>query len=200
MAGLPNPWRMSTWTSPGRGTNRLIAQARSRSAAGFMGTHGPRDSDLRAGPHVCWRDPRFRVASRHCFLARPRHHLRPVVGFASPPNLNQFSGRGRSHHRLRRLVAERRSHPGPPQRLHTTIGRRHHRTGRAAPPAHGTVCERLSATHFARQYPIPIICALPGRAARGLEAVLRLDRRQSSRRSAGNAAAPKTGCILAAVG
>jgi cytochrome P450 len=131
--------------------HEIIRQARMRAPIA-LGPHGPEllTYDL---VHVVLRDPRFRVP-QGMFLA--------AQGITSGPlwdrvATNMICLDGDEHHRLRRLVSKAFT-PRATARLRTTINDvitqlvdRHAPEGR---------CEVV--TDIARQYPIPIICALIG--------------------------------------
>jgi cytochrome P450 len=131
--------------------HRLVAQARNRAPIA-MGTHGPEllTYDL---VRTVLRDPRFRVP-QGMFLASQGITSGPLWDRVAT---NLISLDGSEHHRLRRLVSKAFT-PRATARLRTTIVDvitelvdRHTKTGR---------CEVV--TDIARQYPIPIICALLG--------------------------------------
>ena len=131
--------------------HRLIAQARNRAPIA-MGTHGPELLTYELVRSVL-RDPRFRVP-QGMFLASQGITSGPLWERVAT---NLISLDGDEHHRLRRLVSKAFT-PRATARLHTTIVDvitelvdRHTPTGR---------CDMV--TDIARQYPIPIICALLG--------------------------------------
>jgi cytochrome P450 len=131
--------------------HRLIAEMRSRTPIA-MGTHGPEILSYELVRAVL-RDPRFRVP-QGMFLA--------AQGITSGPlwdrvATNLISLDGEAHHRLRRLVAKAFT-PRATARLRTTIVdvitelvEQHAAQGR---------CDVVG--DIARQYPIPINCALLG--------------------------------------
>lgn len=117
-----------------------------------MGTHGPELLTYELVRSVL-RDPRFRVP-QGMFLASQGITSGPLWERVAT---NLISLDGDEHHRLRRLVSKAFT-PRATARLHTTIVDvitelvdRHTPTGR---------CDMV--TDIARQYPIPIICALLG--------------------------------------
>jgi cytochrome P450 len=129
----------------------IISQARAKAPIA-IGPYGPEllTYDL---VHAALRDPRFRVP-QGMFLA--------AQGITSGPlwdrlAVNILSLDGEEHHRLRLLVSKAFT-PRATARLHTTIVEvitglvdRHSARGR---------CDVV--TDIARQYPIPVICALLG--------------------------------------
>jgi cytochrome P450 len=131
--------------------HEIISQAR-RQAPLAIGPHGPEVLTYEL-VHSVLRDPRFRVP-QGMFLA--------AQGITSGPlwervATNLISLDGAAHHRLRRLISKAFT-PRATARLRTTVVDvitelvdRHTGTGR---------CEVV--TDIARQYPIPIICALLG--------------------------------------
>jgi cytochrome P450 len=138
--------------------HRLIAQARARSPIA-MGTHGPEllTYDL---VRTVLRDPRFRVP-KGMFLAAQGITSGPIWDRVAA---NLISLDGAEHHRLRRLASNAFT-PRAATRLRTTIVEvitdlveRHTPVGR---------CEVV--TDIARQYPIPIMCALLGTPAEDWE-------------------------------
>jgi len=138
--------------------HEIISQAR-RQATVAIGPHGPELLTYELVRSVL-RDPRFRVP-QGMFLASQ--------GITSGPLWERvatslISLDGAEHHRLRRLVSKAFT-PRATERLRTTIVDvitehvdRHTATGR---------CEVV--TDIARQYPIPIICALLGAPAEDWE-------------------------------
>ena len=131
--------------------HRLIAQARNLAPVA-MGTHGPEILSYELVRTVL-RDPRFRVP-QGMFLASQGVTSGPLWERVAT---NLISLDGAEHHRLRRLVS-RAFTPRATAGLRTTIVDvitelvdRHTTTGR---------CDVV--TDIARQYPIPIICALLG--------------------------------------
>jgi cytochrome P450 len=138
--------------------HEIISQAR-RHAPLAIGPHGPELLTYELVRSVL-RDPRFRVP-QGMFLASQ--------GITSGPLWERvatslISLDGAEHHRLRRLVSKAFT-PRATERLRTTIVDviselvdRHTATGR---------CEVV--TDIARQYPIPIICALLGAPAEDWE-------------------------------
>ena len=138
--------------------HEIISQAR-RQATVAIGPHGPELLTYELVRSVL-RDPRFRVP-QGMFLASQ--------GITSGPLWDRvatslISLDGAEHHRLRRLVSKAFT-PRATERLRTTIVDvitehvdRHTATGR---------CEVV--TDIARQYPIPIICALLGAPAEDWE-------------------------------
>lgn len=134
--------------------HRLIAQARARAPIA-MGTHGPEVLSYELVRSVL-RDSRFRVP-QGMFLAAQGITSGPIWDRVAT---NLISLDGAEHHRLRRLVSKAFT-PRATARLRTTIHDvitelvdRH--------TAHGR-CEVVA--DIARQYPIPIICALLGAPA-----------------------------------
>lgn len=130
---------------------RLIAEARDRAPIA-IGTHGPEILAYELVRSVL-RDPRFRVP-QGMFLASQGITSGPVWDRVAT---NLISLDGAAHHRLRRLVSKAFT-PRATARLRETIVTvitelvdRHTTTGR---------CEVV--TDIAREYPIPIICALLG--------------------------------------
>ena len=138
--------------------HEIISQAR-RQATVAIGPHGPELLTYELVRSVL-RDPRFRVP-QGMFLASQ--------GITSGPLWERvatslISLDGAEHHRLRRLVSKAFT-PRATERLRATIVDvitelvdRHTATGR---------CEVV--TDIARQYPIPIICALLGTPAEDWE-------------------------------
>ncbi|HWF69226.1 MAG TPA: cytochrome P450 [Mycobacterium sp.] len=138
--------------------HRLIAQARNRAPIA-IGTHGPeilRHELVR----TVLRDPRFRLP-KGMFLA--------AQGITSGPLWNRVATNlisldGDEHHRLRRLVSKAFT-PKATARLRTTII-----DVITEIVEHQTVRGRCDVvTDIARQYPIPIICALIGAPAEDWE-------------------------------
>jgi cytochrome P450 len=131
--------------------HRLIAQARNRAPIA-MGTHGPELLTYELVRSVL-RDPQFRVP-QGMFLASQGITSGPLWERVAT---NLISLDGAEHHRLRRLVSKAFT-PRATARLRTTIVDvitelvdRHITEGQ---------CDVV--TDIARQYPIPIICALLG--------------------------------------
>jgi cytochrome P450 len=131
--------------------HRLIAQARNLAPIA-IGAHGPEILSYELVRTVL-RDPRFRVP-QGMFLASQGITSGPLWERVAT---NLISLDGAEHHRLRRLVS-RAFTPRATAGLHSTIVDvitelvdRHATTGR---------CDVV--TDIARQYPIPIICALLG--------------------------------------
>ncbi|WP_029112722.1 cytochrome P450 [Mycobacterium sp. URHB0044] len=138
--------------------HRLIAQARTRAPIA-MGTHGPELLTHELVRSVL-RDPRFRIP-QGMFLASQGITTGPIWERVAT---NLISLDGAEHHRLRRLVSKAFT-PRATTRLRTTIVDvitdlvdRFTPVGR---------CEVV--TDIARQYPIPIICALLGAPAEDWE-------------------------------
>lgn len=131
--------------------HRFIAQARARAPIA-IGTHGPEVLTYELVRSVL-RDPRFRVPEG-MFLASQGITSGPLWERVAT---NLISLDGTEHHRLRRLVSKAFT-PRATTRLRTTIVEvitelvdGHTAVGR---------CEVVA--DIARQYPIPIICALLG--------------------------------------
>jgi cytochrome P450 len=131
--------------------HEIVREARQRAPIA-LGPHGPEvlTYDL---VHSLLRDPRFRIP-QGMFLASQGIISGPLWDRVAT---NLISLDGEEHHRLRRLVSKAFT-PRATARLRTTIGDvitelvdRHASDGR---------CEVV--TDIARQYPIPIICALLG--------------------------------------
>ena len=146
--------------------HRLIAAARSRAPIA-IGTHGPEILRYEL-VHTVLRDPRFRMP-KGMFLAGQGITSGAIWDRVTA---SLISLDGEEHHRLRRLVSKAFT-PRATARLRTTVVDvitelvdRQTVRGR---------CDVV--TDIARQYPIPIICALLGAPARGLGTVLGMDRR-----------------------
>lgn len=138
--------------------HRLISQARTRAPIA-MGTHGPELLTYELVRNVL-RDPRFRVP-QGMFLAAQGITSGPIWDRVAA---NLISLDGGEHHRLRRLASKAFT-PRATTRLRTTIVKvitdlvdRHTPAGR---------CDVV--TDIARQYPIPIMCALLGTPAEDWE-------------------------------
>ena len=130
----------------------IIRKARQQAPIA-IGPHGPELLTYELVRNML-RDPRFRVPQGHV-PCRPRHHVRPVMG----------PGRHEPDHASTALNTtgyadwcRRLSHPEPPRRLRATIV-----------DVITELVDRYSAhgrcdvvTDIAREYPIPIICALLG--------------------------------------
>ncbi len=134
--------------------HRLVAQARNRAPIA-IGTHGPEILRYELVRTVL-RDPRFRVP-KGMFLA--------AQGITSGPLWDRVAASlisldGDAHHRLRRLVSKAFT-PRATSRLRSTvIDVISELVGRHTVHGH---CDVV--TDIARQYPIPIICALLGAPA-----------------------------------
>ncbi|OSC32319.1 cytochrome [Mycobacterium vulneris] len=134
--------------------HEIIRQARQQTSIA-IGPHGPELLTYELVRTVL-RDPRFRVP-QGMFLASQGITTGPLWERIAT---NLISLDGTAHHRLRRLVSKAFT-PRATARLHATIVEvitelvdRHTATGR---------CEVVA--DIARQYPIPIICALLGAPA-----------------------------------
>jgi cytochrome P450 len=138
--------------------HRLIAQARDRAPIA-IGTHGPEILRYELVRTVL-RDPRFRMP-KGMFLASQGITSGPIWDRVAA---NLISLDGEEHHRLRRLVSKAFT-PRATVRLRTTIVevitelvKRQAARGR---------CDVVN--DIARQYPIPVICALLGAPAEDWE-------------------------------
>jgi cytochrome P450 len=134
--------------------HRLIAAARDRAPIA-IGTHGPEilSYDL---VHSVLRDPRFRMPNG-MFLAGQGITSGPIWDRVTA---SLISLDGAAHHRLRRLVSKAFT-PRATERLRSTVvDVITELAGRQAISGH---CDVVA--DIARQYPIPIICALLGAPA-----------------------------------
>ena len=150
-------WPTSSWTILKK-RSHLIAQARDRAPIA-IGTHGPEILRYELVRTVL-RDPRFRLP-KGMFLASQGITSGPLWDRIAT---NLISLDGDAHHRLRRLVSKAFT-PKATERLRTTVTdviteivERQTVRGR---------CDVV--TDIARQYPIPVICALLGAPAEDWE-------------------------------
>jgi cytochrome P450 len=134
--------------------HRLIARARDRAPVA-VGTHGPEilSYDL---VHSVLRDPRFRVP-KGMFLAGQGITSGPIWDRVTA---SLISLDGAEHHRLRRLVSKAFTPRATAQLRSTIVNVITELVERQAMYGHSDVVADI-----ARQYPIPIICALLGAPA-----------------------------------
>lgn len=138
--------------------HRLIARARERAPIA-LGVHGPEILTYELVRSVL-RDPRFRIP-QGMFLASQGITSGPLWDRVAT---NLISLDGSEHHRLRRLISKAFT-PRATARLSTTIA--DVITGLVDRHADAGHCEVVA--DIARQYPIPVICALLGAPAEDWE-------------------------------